>query len=502
MSPEILTAAITGATALLAAALAILGTRSAAKMAADEAHKDTANTLTEQREQLEKTLAEQHFRTLNERFATAAGQLGDDKPAVRLAGVHAMAALADDWKDNRQGCIDVLCAYLRLPYETTLGDDASGVERTMWLGNREVRHTVLRVIAAHLRPTDLPGSQPVSWCGMDFDFTGAVFDGGDLSYVEFSGGRVSFVEAEFFGGTVYFTGAKFTAGRVSFAGARFAGGWLDFQDCRVAGDSSGVVPGPTVRRAVEHRVNVQETDYAGDYLTPGPLSFIGTQFDSGGLTFKGSSFSGGTVDFYNARFGRFYAGFSDVDFNGGNLSFIEAQFTADAVSFDQSRFKDGCIDFTEARFYGENSTASFRGSKFAGATVQFPHVKFAGPFYLDFTDAEFASGIIDFTGARFAGARASFKDAQFAGSSIVLRDTEYYGVVEIYFNNSDFSSGCLDFTNSKFFSGKVDFSRARFGGSTVDFSAVSEWRKPPIFPDYDRALPGLILPAIGTERTR
>jgi len=42
--------------------------------------------------QLDRTFSEQRTRTLNERFATAAGQLGDDKPsAVRLAGVYAMA---------------------------------------------------------------------------------------------------------------------------------------------------------------------------------------------------------------------------------------------------------------------------------------------------------------------------------------------------------------------------------------------------------------------------
>jgi hypothetical protein len=69
-------------------------------------------TLTEQREQLDKTLAEQRTRTLNERFAAAAGQLGSDKPPeVRLAGVYAMAGLADDWAENRQTCVDVLCAY-------------------------------------------------------------------------------------------------------------------------------------------------------------------------------------------------------------------------------------------------------------------------------------------------------------------------------------------------------------------------------------------------------
>jgi hypothetical protein len=70
-------------------------------------------TLTEQNKQLDRTLAEQRLRTLNERFATSAGQLGSDKPAaVRLAGVYAMAGLAEDWEENRQTCVDVLCGSL------------------------------------------------------------------------------------------------------------------------------------------------------------------------------------------------------------------------------------------------------------------------------------------------------------------------------------------------------------------------------------------------------
>jgi hypothetical protein len=68
--------------------------------------------------------AQDRTRVFNERFTTIAAQLGDAQPAVRLAGVHAMAGLADDWKANRQTCIDVLCAYLRLPYEPEPDDDA------------------------------------------------------------------------------------------------------------------------------------------------------------------------------------------------------------------------------------------------------------------------------------------------------------------------------------------------------------------------------------------
>ena len=45
-------------------------------------------TLAEQAKQLDRTLGEQRTRTLNERFATGAAQLGSDKPPpVRLAGV-------------------------------------------------------------------------------------------------------------------------------------------------------------------------------------------------------------------------------------------------------------------------------------------------------------------------------------------------------------------------------------------------------------------------------
>ena len=137
--------------------------------------------------QLDKTLAEQRVRTLNERFATAAEQLGSDKPAVRLAGVYAMAGLADDWQENRQTCVDVLCAYLRMPYEPDPGDESPEPQRLAFQAIREVRHTVIRVITAHLKK-----DAAISWQGLNFDFTGVVFDGGDFSFAEFSGGRVSF----------------------------------------------------------------------------------------------------------------------------------------------------------------------------------------------------------------------------------------------------------------------------------------------------------------------
>src|ERR1039457_1107850 len=59
-----------------------------------------------------------------------------------------------------------------------------------------------RPIAAHLR-----GDAALSWQGLNFDFTGVVFDGGSFSDAKFSGGGVGFTGAKFSGGTVDFGGA-------------------------------------------------------------------------------------------------------------------------------------------------------------------------------------------------------------------------------------------------------------------------------------------------------
>jgi uncharacterized membrane-anchored protein YhcB (DUF1043 family) len=80
MSPEV-TAAIIAASV---GVVTLIGTLAAQYFGRRATSRDTQKALEEQREQLDKTLAEQRVRTLNERFATAAGQLGSDKPpAVR-----------------------------------------------------------------------------------------------------------------------------------------------------------------------------------------------------------------------------------------------------------------------------------------------------------------------------------------------------------------------------------------------------------------------------------
>src|SRR5215469_15979102 len=139
MSPEVTSAII----AASVSGLTLIGTLATQYFGRRATSKDTQQALEEQRKTLDRTLAEQRTRTLNERFATAAEQLGSEKPAVRLAGVYAMAGLADDWKENRQTCVNVLCAYLRMPYEPDPGQDADEPQRLAFQASREVRHTVI-----------------------------------------------------------------------------------------------------------------------------------------------------------------------------------------------------------------------------------------------------------------------------------------------------------------------------------------------------------------------
>jgi hypothetical protein len=204
---------------------------------------------------------------LRARFATAAGQLGHASAAVRLAGVYAMAALADDWHTanddiQMQVCIDVLCAYLRIPYDP----DSAATPA----GEREVRLTVISVIRDHLQdPTT------TTWCGRNLDFTGATFDGGSFTGAKFTGGTVTFTGAtfsgavdfrlaEFSGGDVDFNQAEFSGGYVNFSAAVFSGGTVTFNRAKFSGGDVDFArpldwnPGPTV----------DWTDTAPDGVTP------------------------------------------------------------------------------------------------------------------------------------------------------------------------------------------------------------------------------------------
>jgi hypothetical protein len=169
-----------------------------------------------------------------QRFGAPSTQLGDSDTAVRIAGVYAMAAAADESPvfTRRQQCIDVLCGYLRLPYEPDSGSNhlSEFVSTTTWSANppavnieetrrqamrqndREVRDTIVRVLAQRLART-----ADTSWSGNDFDLTGVLFE------------DAWFAGARFNGRHVWFDGAAFNGKDTSFDDARFVGEYVSFR---------------------------------------------------------------------------------------------------------------------------------------------------------------------------------------------------------------------------------------------------------------------------------
>ncbi|MEV5010378.1 pentapeptide repeat-containing protein [Streptomyces sp. NPDC055692] len=322
-----------------------------------------------------------------ERFTTAVGQLGHDSAAVRLGGVHALAGLADDapTRDLRQTCIDVLCAYLRLPYTAEADLPAADAEaRRTYLGLREVRHTVIRLIRDHL---SLPPEHPRSWQGHNFDFTEVTFDGGDFYGAVFSGGVVKFHRATFAGGTVDFNGATFSGGEVLFSEAAFSGSTVHFDTAQFSG---------------------------------GDVYFHEATFSGGTVHFSEAAFSGGTVDFIQAAFSGGDVSFNEATFSGGTIHFSEAAFSGSTVHFDTAQFSGGDVSFLEATFSG--GTVHFSEAAFSGGTV-------------DFIQAAFSGGTVHFDTAQFSGGDVSFNEATFSGGTV-------------HFSEAAFSGGTVDFTQA------------------------------------------------------
>jgi uncharacterized protein YjbI with pentapeptide repeats len=394
MDPQVVAAII----AASVSGLTLIGTLAAQYFGRRATSRDTQEALEEQGKQLDRTLAEQRTRTLNERFATAAEQLGGDKPpAVRLAGVYAMAGLADDWQENRQTCVDVLCAYLRMPYEPDPGDEVPGPERIAFQASREVRHTVIRVITAHLKE-----DAAVSWQGLNFDFTGVVFDGG------------GFVEAKFSGGTVSFNSAKFSGSMFSFANAEFSGGVVQFNDAKFSSatvyfNSAKFSSGTVLFIGTEFSggtVHFSDAEFSG-----GMVLFIGNEFSGGEVSFDGAKFSGGTVSFggEGAKFSGATVHLHDAEFSGGTVLFLGPEFSGGEVSFDGAKFSGGTVNFSQGAKFSAG-TISFSGAKFSGGQVYFLATEFSGGV-VQFSDAEFSGGEVAFgEGAKFSGGTVSFSD--------------------------------------------------------------------------------------------
>ncbi|MEA5362431.1 pentapeptide repeat-containing protein [Amycolatopsis sp., V23-08] len=254
-------------------------------------------------------------RRITELYTKAADQLGSEKAPIRLAGLYALERLAQNTPGQRQTIVNLLCAYLRLPY--TLPD---GAHRPPWSSLRspepgqstaseagdpaneqelEVRQTAQRVLADHLFPGDDPRVERAEyWPGITLNLTGAL-----LCHFDFRGCRM---------------------GNARFGGARFAG-WTRFQDVRF--DGYAVFGGAIFDRTA----NFTRTRFHGSALFRGARFRNGAMFD--GAEFSGDALFGGvrTVDGAASPDGAVFGGlvsFAGATFGQG-VVLEHAQVTSD-----------------------------------------------------------------------------------------------------------------------------------------------------------------------------
>ena len=343
----------------------------------------------------------------HEQFSTIASQIGDDQPAVRLAGLQAMARLADYWKANQQGCIDVLCAYLRMNRGPDPQDGGASrqsviarLRRVLWpaqaadeaaaardraaqdkraaqgpvyLEEREVlRASVIRLIAEHLR-SKLKSRR---WRRY-FDFTGAVFDVNDFNRAVFD--RVEYVRFDQakFSRKFSFDDARFSLDHALFTGARFDGEEVGFRRAEFSG---------------------KEASFRGAKFMRGEVWFAHAKFCGEVVSFEGAKFEGGSVNFYDSLF-------------AGSVSFDRAEFRG-TVGFDRVEFR-GKVSFAGAKF--EGGGAWFEGARFIrGGTVSFKGAEFSGG-EVDFSKASFEGGVVDLSEAVVGGCRLRLPEGDVPG---------------------------------------------------------------------------------------
>ncbi|GAA4433080.1 pentapeptide repeat-containing protein [Actinokineospora soli] len=313
-------------------------------------------------------------RRITDLYTKAVEQLGSDKAPVRLGGLYALERLAQDHTDQRQTIVNVLCAYLRMPYTAPSDppetDDTTDpavrkeliAEHREQVQEREVRLAAQRILAHHLNPGD-DTDRPVKtfWAHIDLDLTGATLIDLDLDYCTIH--TAQFVRATFTGDAWFnwatftdiagFLGATFTRD-ASFVGATFTGYAL-FDGATFTGDAG-----------FDKATFTRNAEFGGATFT-GDAKFGEATFtrnaEFGGATFTGDAEFGGATFTGDAKFGG--ATFTgDARFAGASLPSTRYRghpTPSPWTNFSDARFERG-VSAEVARFVSAPSAGDAPGS--------------------------------------------------------------------------------------------------------------------------------------------
>ena len=324
----------------------------------------------------------------DEKLIRAVQQLGDTSPQVRIAGVYALADVADTYEGPyHQRVVDILCGYLRTD---RLLKDANG--NTQYATNEDgspnyslplsadapIESTILSVLGSHLRSSATAEANHQSrgpWSFCTLDIHGAHI----TEHVNFDYVQLGEIDAR---GTQFIQGASFTqtkfANRARFDNSTFTQIAV-FYKSEFENDVS-----------FQYVTFKEKTDFSAVRFTKTPRLFEVTFNNS--VTFEDATFMK-AVNFCNTHL-------------KGSSTFINCTFQGDA-------------EFTATTF---RQNADFRNASFA-LNAYFDGVKFIG--YVDFSECEFKDAA-DFTSSNFSSdtlfERTSFGlDVSFMATSFMSR---------------------------------------------------------------------------------
>ena len=335
-------------------------------------------------------------KTLNtsrqERYLKAVELLDSAHSYTRLGAVHALVALADEYLANEslseeerrtegQRIVDVLCVYIRSPFELTshyyelIREELTGfyadspkkfsADRAAFREEAHIRQTLIEKISDRMRwslgdgVAELPHGYPErecvvpgNWSEFMYDFSGSVF-----FY------PVDFVRT-FWGETANFAGCTYFS-RVQFSGSFFAQGAL-------------------FCRSNYH----EDTAFNGSYYA-GNADFSGSLYH-GANDFMGSTY-GETASFRGSIFDG-WVGFTDSSYSG-------------SADFSASTYRAGC-DFSSSHY---RQQAIFENSFYGGAAIFHQSVyrgnaDFGFSVYADQSDSSGSSycGTVHYLGSVYA----------------------------------------------------------------------------------------------------
>lgn len=242
---------------------------------------EAAHALTLNQEERERT------KLFNERFKVAAELLSSEQIGLRIAGVSAMAGLADDWEAQRQTCVNALIDYLKLSSD---GHDADVVNR------------IFRALRDRLGTSRQAGL----WSPLNFDFTGMRFVNADFSERTFSG-EVLFDSAEFTGDNTSFERTAFHNTVLSCHGTKFTKTRATFRDA---------------------------------YFDNSNAEFVGATFDEAVLDLRGAELTGRALYFYRSTFKQSRLIGSDADLDMGAVRIEFCSLTDSEIDMRDVRGAD------------------------------------------------------------------------------------------------------------------------------------------------------------------